>query len=101
MSSTPNQTTGHMHSVKGTVVESIGNVTGLDSWKTSGKKEHAEGEAEVKAAQSKEYVEGVSDRVGGKVDEVVGGLTGNTTKEMSGKVQGAKGEVQMDANKPV
>ncbi|KAJ7167074.1 hypothetical protein C8R46DRAFT_270068 [Mycena filopes] len=99
--SDPSQTSGNFHSMKGTVVESVGNVTGLDSWKTSGKEEHAAGEAETKAAQTKAYGEGLGDRVEGKFDEVTGKVMGNSSKEMSGKVQGTKGQAQMEANKPM
>lgn len=38
------QSTGQYHSVKGTVVETVGNLTGATSWQQSGKQEHAEGE---------------------------------------------------------
>lgn len=37
----------------GQVVEQIGNLTGSDDWKVSGKKEAAEGDAEYNAAQAK------------------------------------------------
>ncbi|KAJ7167086.1 hypothetical protein C8R46DRAFT_1219464 [Mycena filopes] len=99
--SDPSQASGQIHSVKGTVVETVGNATGLDSWKTSGKEKHAEGEAEVKAAQTKEYAAGASDRVAGKVNEMTGKVMGDSSKEMSGKVQGTKGQAQMEANKPM
>ena len=39
--------------VTGQEVEQIGNLTGSDDWKASGAKEHAEGDAEYKAAQAK------------------------------------------------
>jgi len=39
--------------VKGTAVETVGNVTGLSSWQQSGKEEHAAGEAELSAAKTK------------------------------------------------
>ncbi|KAF7323458.1 Hexose transport-related protein [Mycena chlorophos] len=60
-SSTYNKSTGQYHSVKGTAVETIGNMTGLESWQKSGKEEHAAGEAEYKAAQAHEYVDGATD----------------------------------------
>lgn len=79
------KTTGQYHSTKGNIVEAIGNVTGLQSWQTSGKEEHAKGEAEYKAAQAKGYAEGVKDRVSGKVDSVVGAVTGDSQQEISGR----------------
>lgn len=59
-------------------------MTGLESWQTSGRDEHAQGEAEYKAAQAKGYVEGAADRLGGKKDAVVGALTGDRQQEASG-----------------
>ena len=79
------QTTGQYHSVKGNIVEAIGNATGAESWTKSGKEEHAEGEAEQKAAQARDYAQGVGDRVGGKYDAVVGAVTGDKSQQISGE----------------
>ncbi|KAH9939161.1 mismatched base pair and cruciform DNA recognition protein [Amylocystis lapponica] len=95
----PNKTTGQYHSVKGTAVEAIGNLTGATSWQQSGKEEHAQGEAEYKASQAKGYAEGTVDRVGGKVDSVVGSVTGDRTQETSGNMRHDKGEAQQEFNK--
>jgi len=95
----PNQTTGQFHSVKGTVVETIGNATGLQSWQQSGKEEHAAGEAEYNAARAKGYVEGTKDRVEGKKDSVVGAITGDKTQQTQGNLQHDKGQAQQELNK--
>ncbi len=79
------KTTGQYHSLKGNVVEAVGNLTGADSWTQSGKEEHAEGETEYKAAQAKGYAEGTKDRLAGKKDTVVGAVTGDREQEATGK----------------
>lgn len=63
----------------------IGNLTGAESWQTSGKQEHLQGEGEYKAAQAKGYAEGTMDRIGGKKDAVVGAISGDRQQEASGE----------------
>ncbi|KAF9256496.1 hypothetical protein L218DRAFT_966317 [Marasmius fiardii PR-910] len=99
-SNEPNKTSGQFHSTKGNIVEAIGNVTGLESWQRSGKEEHAQGEAEYKAAQAKGYAEGMGDRAEGYKDSVVGAITGDKAQQASGNVQNEKGKAQTEANKP-
>ncbi|EJF64829.1 hypothetical protein DICSQDRAFT_52571 [Dichomitus squalens LYAD-421 SS1] len=94
----PNKTTGQYHSLKGTVVEAVGNVTGAQSWTQSGKEEHAQGEAEYNAAQAKGYVEGTADRLSGKKDAVVGAVTGDRQQETAGNLRHDKGQAQQNLN---
>ncbi|TFL02356.1 hypothetical protein BDV98DRAFT_565692 [Pterulicium gracile] len=99
--SEPSKANGQFHSAKGTVVEAVGNVTGLQSWQTSGKQEHAEGEAEIKAAQAKGYAEGTADRATGYKDSVVGAVTGDKVQQTSGNIQKEAGRAEQEANKPL
>ena len=85
MDSHCSKTTGQYHSLKGNVVEAVGNLTGAQSWTQSGKEEHAQGEAEYNAAQAKGYAEGTMDRLGGKKDAVVGAVTGDRQQEATGE----------------
>ncbi|KAF9219149.1 hypothetical protein BS17DRAFT_434881 [Gyrodon lividus] len=96
----PSKVSGQLHSVKGTVVETIGDLTGMQSWTQGGKEEHASGEAEYKAAQAKGYVEGVTDRAGGYKDSVLGAVSGDKAKQATGNVRNEKGQAQQEANKP-
>jgi len=93
------KTTGQYHSVKGNLVETVGNLTGAETWQRSGKEEHAEGEAEYNAARAKGYAEGTADRLEGKKDSVVGAITGDKQQQTEGNVQHDKGEAQQEINK--
>ncbi|KAG2038771.1 hypothetical protein BDR03DRAFT_280843 [Suillus americanus] len=96
----PSKVTGQFHSVKGTAVETIGDMAGLKSWSQSGKEEHAKGEGEYNAAQAKGYAEGVSDRVAGYKDSVVGAVTGDKAQQTTGNIKNEKGQTQQEINKP-
>ncbi|KZO96805.1 hypothetical protein CALVIDRAFT_554822 [Calocera viscosa TUFC12733] len=96
----PSKNSGQYHSVKGTAVETIGNLTGAKSWQQSGKEEHAQGEAEYNAAQAKGYVEGGLDRLEGKKDSVVGAVLGDKTQQTSGNLQQDKGQAKQEINDP-
>ncbi|KAG5635086.1 hypothetical protein H0H81_012485 [Sphagnurus paluster] len=95
----PSQYSGQYHSLKGNVVEAIGDLTGATSWQQSGKQEHAQGETEYKAAQAKNYAEGTMDRIAGKKDAVVGAVTGDKEQQVEGNVRHDKGQAQQEISK--
>lgn len=64
----------------------------------SGATEHAEGEAEIKAAEAKGYAEGLSDRVTGKVDSISGAIFGDKTQQAQGNTRNEAGKVKQDLN---
>ncbi|KAF9553935.1 hypothetical protein CPC08DRAFT_767119 [Agrocybe pediades] len=76
----PSKLSGQYHSIKGTLVEAVG-------------------EAEINAAQAKAYVEGTADRVEGKIDSVAGAITGDKQQQLSGNLRHDKGVAQQEANK--
>ncbi|PWN53677.1 hypothetical protein IE53DRAFT_383808 [Violaceomyces palustris] len=96
--SEPSKLNGNINSVAGSVKETIGNLTGSTDWQAAGKKQQAEGAAEIKAAEAKGYAEGLTNQVSGKVDNVIGSITGDKTKEASGAAQEAAGKAQKAAN---
>ncbi|EIW81706.1 mismatched base pair and cruciform DNA recognition protein [Coniophora puteana RWD-64-598 SS2] len=99
-SNQPSKATGQYHSVKGTVVETIGDVTGATTWTQSGKEEHAQGEAEYNAAQAQNYVEGAADRAAGYKDSVLGAVMGDKSQQAQGDVRHDVGKAQQKANEP-
>ena len=79
---------GNVKNTVGKAEEAIGNMTGLESFQTSGKKRQAEGDVESKQAQAQGYIEGTKDRVAGTVEDVKGSLTGDSSQEVSGGCPG-------------
>ena len=75
---------GSVKNTVGKVEETIGNLTGLDSFKTSGQQRQAEGNVEHKQAQAQGYAEGTKDRAVGTYEKVKGSLTGDTSQELTG-----------------
>lgn len=68
----------------GKAEEAIGDLTGLQSWKTSGQQRQAEGNVEHKQAQAEGYVEGTKDRALGTFEKAKGIVTGDSSQEVSG-----------------
>ncbi|KIY64704.1 hypothetical protein CYLTODRAFT_492889 [Cylindrobasidium torrendii FP15055 ss-10] len=77
----------------------VGNITGQRQWAESGRREHANGEAEVNAAKVKGYTEGTKNRFGGWKDSVFGAISGNKSKQSSGNVRKEKGERKQEFNR--
>ena len=73
-----------MQSAMGEVEETVGKMTGLESWKTTGQERRAQGDTEYNEAQAKGYAESLKDRALGKKDQVSGAVSGDTTQEASG-----------------
>ena len=76
---------GQLHSVKGTAVETIGNLTGSTYLQQAGGDEHAAGEQQVDAAKLKNQGEAVKGKIAGTKDSVVGAVTGDSQQQVSGR----------------
>ncbi|CUA74799.1 hypothetical protein RSOLAG22IIIB_11493 [Rhizoctonia solani] len=96
----PSKFNGQFHSIKGTLVEVIGNLFGWTSWTESGRKEHEAGEAETTAAQAQAFAEGTVDRIVGRKDAIVGAIVGDEAQQIAGNVQHDKGKAKAEANAP-
>lgn len=79
----------------------MGDVTGSKDWKTSGQKEHADGDAEVTAAQTKAYVEGAKEQGKGYLQSVKGAVVGDNEAQAKGSARREVGGAQKDANNPL
>jgi uncharacterized protein YjbJ (UPF0337 family) len=79
------QTTGKLHSVKGTAVETLGDLTGSTYLKEAGRDEHAAGEEEVNISKVKAQGEATMDKVVGTKDSVLGAVTGDKEQQVSGR----------------
>ena len=78
------KTSGQYHSAKGTATETLGSMTGSESWQQAGSEEHAQGEREYNAAQAQGYAEGTKDRMGGRKDAIFGAVTGDREQQAGG-----------------
>ncbi|KAJ7128276.1 hypothetical protein C8R46DRAFT_51055 [Mycena filopes] len=96
--SDPSKASGNAKNAKGTVTEAIGDMTGSDSWKTSGQKDQAAGKGEVKAAETQGYVQGAMDSVTGMAKQAISTVTGDSTQNAEGKAQDTKGQAKRAAN---
>lgn len=78
------KTTGTVKNTMGKVEETIGDITGVQSLKTSGQERRGQGDAQYKEAQAQGYTEGTKDRAFGKKDQLAGAVTGDTSQETAG-----------------
>jgi uncharacterized protein YjbJ (UPF0337 family) len=62
----------------------VGDLTGATSWQQSGRQEHFAGEAEIQAAQAKDYIQGTLDHAQGKLDSIIGAVAGDRSREVHG-----------------
>merc|ERR1712110_1022465 len=100
---TPSQLNGQIQSVVGTgeqmlgsaieqAYQAVGGSTEPSQFSKDGKERHDKGEAELKAAQAKDYAEGTLDRVEGKADSIIGSIKGDDKQQLSGNLQNKKGQ---------
>ncbi|KAG7527726.1 hypothetical protein FFLO_06643 [Filobasidium floriforme] len=105
MSNEPSKLNGQVNSVVGSVeamagavieagFQAVGGSTEPSVLTKDGKERHDKGEAEIKAAEAKQYAEGTVDRVVGKKDAIVGAITGDSAQELSGNAQKESGHAQ-------
>ncbi|EKM78207.1 hypothetical protein AGABI1DRAFT_85895 [Agaricus bisporus var. burnettii JB137-S8] len=94
----PSKVSGQLNSAMGTAKETVGKMTGATSLQQSGKEDHAAGEAENKAAQTKGHAEGMTDQIAGKKDSMIGAMTGDKKQQTSGNMREDKGQAEKKMN---
>jgi len=86
----------------GKVEETIGNITGAESFKTSGQERRAQGDTEHREAQAQGYAEGTKDRLVGKKDQVAGAVTSDSSQETAGMLAfRSLGSDELEANQVI
>jgi len=87
--SEPSRVSGALKETKGNVVETIGNMTGSESWTQSGREQQQLGAAEKDAARAQQHAEGWKDESVGKLKQDTA-MSESQRKE--GKTQQLAGE---------
>ncbi|TIB80045.1 hypothetical protein E3Q22_02170 [Wallemia mellicola] len=96
MSTDPSKTNAQYNSTVGSGKEFIGNTIGSQDLSKSGKEQHAQGEAERKEAEAKQYGEGLVDSATGKAKNIGGAITGDKDQQARGAAREQKGETKRD-----
>ncbi|KAI3642811.1 hypothetical protein MP228_000663 [Amoeboaphelidium protococcarum] len=91
----PSRMNANANIAAGAVKETMGNLVGNREMAAKGNLQNTEGHAEYKAAQNKQYADGVKDQVVGGAKQTFGGLTNDST-EAEGKLQREQGNVKKD-----
>lgn len=79
----------------------MGDISGSKDWKKSGQKEHADGDAEVTAAQTKAYAEGAKEQGKGYLQSIKGAVLGDTDTQAKGAARRELGGTKKEGNNPL
>ncbi|KAB5589848.1 hypothetical protein CTheo_6708 [Ceratobasidium theobromae] len=87
----PSRFRGRMISMSGSLQSAVGTLVRAHGFAGRGRDRHRRGLAEIRAAKSRGYVSGTSDRVRGKGHSILGGISGNRRRQARGNAMGNKG----------
>ncbi|KAJ1678839.1 hypothetical protein EV182_003251 [Spiromyces aspiralis] len=90
---------GNTEYYMGAIEENAGKILGNKDWETAGVERKTKGQAEIEAAKTQGYQEGLGDKAKGSAQQAAGDIKGDTSQKSKGMANDLSGEAKMRTNK--